>query len=372
MPKGLRLDELAERLGARLVGDPGATVFALAPLDSATPGTLSHLSSAAWRSSLVDTAASAVLLTETDLPSCPTNALVCANPYLAYARASAWFDHRPPPQTGVHERASIAANARLGRAVHVAAGAVVGEGAELGDGTIVGPGTVIGDGVRIGAGSELMANVTVADNVVIGARVRVHPGAVIGADGFGFTADENGQWVRIHQLGSVRIGDDADIGACTTIDRGAIGDTLIGAGVKIDNLVQIGHNCEIGDHTLICGCCGIVGSTRIGAHCVLAGGVGVGGDRPIEICSGVMVSGMSHVSRSITEPGVYSSGSVEQPHTRWRRNALRLRELDGLFARVRSLERRLEEAMIGGDSHRSARPQSKRGDGVERSTDEEG
>lgn len=330
-----------------MVGDPGASVFSLAPLDAAVPGTLSHLSSPAWRGRLPDTAATAVLLSEPDLPACPTNALVCPNPYLAYARASAWFDPRRAAEPGIHERAVIAPGVELGRDVSIAAGAVVGAGSVLGDGVVVGAGAVIGASVRIGAGSEIFPNVTLGDGVVIGARVRVHPGAVIGADGFGFAADDDGGWVRIHQLGTVRIGDDADIGAGTTIDRGAIDDTVIGAGVKIDNQVQIGHNCEIGEHTLICGCCGIVGSTRIGSHCVLAGGVGVGGDQPIEICSGVMVSGMSHITRSITRPGVYSSGGVEQPHARWRRNALRMRELDALFSRVRSLERQLGAALAG-------------------------
>ncbi len=338
---GLTLAELAERLGAEVVGDPGAVVHGLAALDSAGPGDLSHLSSAAWRERLPVTRATAVLLAAGDVARCPTNALVTANPYLAYARASHLFDTRPRPSAGVHPSACIDASARLGHGVAIAAGAVIEADVEIGDGVSIGAGACIGVGCRVGAGSEIMANATLADGVVLGERVRVHPGAVIGADGFGFTPDERGQFVRIRQTGGVRVGDDADIGACSTIDRGAIDDTVIGCGVKIDNQVQVGHNCIIGDHTLICGCTGIVGSTRIGAHCVLAGGVGIGGDRPITICDGVMVSGMTHVTHSIETPGTYSSGGIEQPHRQWKRNALRARELDTLFRRVRELESRL-------------------------------
>jgi UDP-3-O-[3-hydroxymyristoyl] glucosamine N-acyltransferase len=177
-------------------------------------------------------------------------------------------------------------------------------------------------------------------DVHLGARSIVHSGAVLGADGFGFAPDEHGHLVSIAQLGGLRVGADVSIGAATTVDRGAIEDTVIEDGVKIDNQVQIGHNCRIGAHSVICGCVGIVGSTSIGAHCVLAGGVGIGGSAPIEICEGVTITGMTHVSASINEPGIYSGGVIHSKSRNWKKNALRLQKLDALFRRVARLERR--------------------------------
>jgi UDP-3-O-[3-hydroxymyristoyl] glucosamine N-acyltransferase len=229
--------------------------------------------------------------------------------------------------------------------------------AEVADGVRIGPGVVIGPRCRIGAGTRLYANVAIGEDcllgddtvimpnvvlypgVTLGERCIVHSGSVIGADGFGFTPGEGGRLETIAQIGGVVIGADVSIGACTTIDRGAIDDTVIDEGVKIDNQVQIGHNCHIGAHSVICGCVGIVGSTRIGRHCVLAGGVGVGGDRPIEIADRVVVSGMTHVSSSISEPGVYSGGVLHAPNLAWKKNALRFGRLDELYRRVARLER---------------------------------
>ena len=216
---------------------------------------------------------------------------------------------------------------------------VVGPSCIIGDGARLHPHVVLGAECVVGAGVELHAGVVLCDRVKLGAHCVVHPNAVIGAEGFGYAPNERGELERIAQLGSVVVGANVSIGANSTVDRGALGNTVIGDGVKIDNQVQIGHNCAIGDHSVICGCCGIVGSTTIGRHVVLGGGVGVGGDGPLQICDGVTVSGMTHVSRSIAEPGVYSGGVLHDQTTSWKRNAVRFRQLDSLARRVSVLER---------------------------------
>jgi UDP-3-O-[3-hydroxymyristoyl] glucosamine N-acyltransferase len=340
------LGELASRLGARLVGDPEIRIHGIASLASAQPGQLSHLSSPAYRTQLAGTAASAVILAEADLPLWAGNALVVAKPYLAFARATQLFarpyDLAPAAAGGatVDPSAAIDPTAVLGQGVRVGARTRIGARARIHANVVIGEDCVLGDDV------ELLPNVVLYPNVRIGARSVVHGGSVIGADGFGFTPDEAGRLQPIAQLGGVVIGRDVSVGACTTIDRGAMDDTVIGDGVKIDNQVQIGHNSVIGEHTLICGCVGIVGSTRIGRHCVLAGGVGVGGDGPIEICDRVVVSAMTHVSASIAAPGIYSGGVLHGTNRQWKRNALRFQHLDELARRVARLERQLRpEAM---------------------------
>ena len=335
------LGALAERLGVELDGDPGLQITHLASLDTAATGALTHLSSAAYRDKVADCQASAIILTPEDRPLWPGSALLTGNPYLTYARATHFFRAPLAFAAGEAESATVAATAVLHESAHVAAGAVVGPGTVLGPGVIVGPNTVVGADCVIGEGSRLHANVTLADDVHLGAGCTVHSGAVLGADGFGYTPDERGQWVEIAQLGGVRIADRVSIGANTTIDRGALGPTVIEEGVKIDNLCQIGHNTQIGAHTLICGCVGVVGSTKIGRHCVLAGGVGIGGDRPIELCDQVMVSARSLITQSITEPGTYSSGTLHTKLALWKRNALRFQQLDGMMGRLRRVEKAL-------------------------------
>jgi UDP-3-O-[3-hydroxymyristoyl] glucosamine N-acyltransferase len=218
---------------------------------------------------------------------------------------------------------------------------VVGPDARIGPGCRIHANVVIGARCVLAHDVRIMANATLYDDVRIGARSVIHSAAVIGADGFGYTPGPDGRLEEIAQLGGVTLGADVSVGAATTIDRGAIEDTVVEDGVKIDNQVQIGHNVYIGAHTLVCGCVGIVGSTRIGRHCVLAGGVGSGGDQPITLCDGVVVSGMTHVSASIDEPGVYSGGVIFNRMGAWKRNALRFQQLDTLARRVGRLERRL-------------------------------
>lgn len=336
------LQELADRLSARLVGAPDLVISGLGSLEGAGEGDVSHLSSPAYRHQLATTRAAAVILREEDLPLWNGPALVTGNPYLAFARASRLFAREPALPPGVDASANVDPAATVSDSARVGPNVSIGAGAEVGDDAWLFANVVVGEHCRIGPGSRLMANVVLYAGVSLGARCIVHSGAVIGADGFGFTAAEDGRLEAIAQLGGVRIGDDVSIGACTSVDRGAIDDTVIEDGVKIDNQVQIGHNCRIGAHSLICGCVGIVGSTRIGRHCVLAGGVGIGGDRPIEIADRVVVSGMTHVSGSITEPGVYSGGVLHSPNLQWKKNALRFGRLDELNRRVAALERALQ------------------------------
>ncbi|ROR32224.1 UDP-3-O-(3-hydroxymyristoyl)glucosamine N-acyltransferase [Inmirania thermothiophila] len=335
---GRTLGELAAHVGAELRGDPGRRVEAAAPLDRAGPRDLAFLGHPRFRRHLAATRAAAVILAPEHAGDCPVAALLTANPYLAWARALALLHPEPPPRPGVHPRAVVAEGARLGAGVSVGPCAVVEAGAELGDGVVVGPGCVVGREARIGPGSRLVANVTLGPGVILGARVLVHPGAVIGADGFGFARDGE-RWVRIPQLGTVRIGDDVEIGANTTIDRGALEDTVIEEGCKLDNQIQVAHNCHIGAHTAIAGCVGIAGSTRIGRRCRIGGGVGITGH--LEIADDVQITAMSMVTGSIREPGVYSSGTPLEANPRWRRNAARFTRLDELARRVQALERAL-------------------------------
>ena len=324
-------------------GDSAIPIRGIAAIDRAGEGEITHLSSPAYRRHLAGTGASAVLLGAGDADDCPCAAVVVANPYLAFAVVSQLFEQRPElepgidPRAEVHPAADIHPDARIGAFATVAAGAAIGAGVQIGQGAFVGERSVIG------TGGEIMPRATIHHDVRIGERCVVHSGAVIGADGFGFTPHADGRFQAIAQLGGVVVGDDVSIGANTAIDRGALQDTIIGNGVKIDNLVQIGHNCEIGDHTLICGCVGIVGSTKIGRHCVFAGGAGVGGAGPIEICDHVMVGVVTTVTQSITEPGVYSGGTLHNATARWKRNALRFQQLDDIARRLARLEKsRLE------------------------------
>ena len=336
------LAEVVEReTGAEVVvqGDGDTPIRGIAAIDRAGEGDITHLSSPAYRRHLAGTGASAVLLGAGDADDCPCAAVVVGDPYLAFAVVSQLFEQRPELEPGIDPRAEVHPEASLHPDVRIGAFASVGAGAVIGTGVQIGQGAFVGERSVIGVGGEIMARATIHHDVRIGERCVIHSGAVIGAEGFGFTPHADGRWQAIAQLGGVVIGDDVSIGANTAIDRGALQDTIIGNGVKIDNLVQIGHNCEIGDHTLICGCVGIVGSTKIGRHCVFAGGAGVGGAQPIEICDHVMVSVVTTITQSITRPGVYSSGTLHNLTSRWKRNAVRFQELDSLARRVSRLER---------------------------------
>ena len=343
--------------GVEVVGDDCAAIHALAPIDAAKPGTVTHLSSPAYRRHLPKTEASAVLLRAADAAECPATALVVANPYLAFAIVSHLFDDAPRLEAGVHASAQVHATARIHAAAAVGPCAVVAAEAEVAAGAQVGAGAFIGERAQVGEDCLVHPNATLYHGVRLGERCIVHSGAVIGADGFGFTPGANGRQEAIAQVGGVVLGDDVCVGAGTTIDRGTMADTVIRDGVKIDNQVQIGHNCDIGEHTLICGCVGIVGSTKVGRHCILAGGAGIGGDGPVTLCDGVVVGVVTTVRRSITKPGVYQGGVLHDDAGRWKRNALRFGRLDELAKRVA----RLESLALGGAV---AAPAGKAGEGA--------
>jgi UDP-3-O-[3-hydroxymyristoyl] glucosamine N-acyltransferase len=341
MTKGYTLQALADFLGCDLQGDPHCTISRLNTLQTAVEGEIAFLASAAYARYLPGTAASAVILRRQDAETFNGNCLITANPYLAYARLSVLFDRSYEVHPNIHTTAVIAPSAILGSGVNIGANAVIGEGAVIGDHAFIGSGTVLGQDVVIGDGCYLHANVCLYHGVSLGRHVIVHSGAVIGADGFGF-ANDHGAWVKIRQLGSVEIGDNVEIGANTTIDRGALGNTKIGHGVIIDNLVQIAHNVEVGDNSALAGCVGIAGSSKIGKNCVLAGGVGVVGH--IELCAGVTITACTMVTKSITEPGVYSSGTPFTESARWRKNAVRFNQLDEMAKRLSSLEKKNRES----------------------------
>jgi UDP-3-O-[3-hydroxymyristoyl] glucosamine N-acyltransferase len=333
---GLTLAQLAERLGVELRGDGGIRISGLATLAEAGPAQLSFLANRAYRRLLPQTRAAAVVLTPADAQACPTAALLSDQPYLCFARAARLLHPQPQVMPGIHPSAVVDPSARVHASARVGALSVVEARAEIGARVEIGSRCVIGCDVGIGADSRLLCGSTVIAAAAIGARAVVHPGVVIGSDGFGMAWDAE-HWEKVPQLGSVRIGDDVEIGANTTVDRGSLGDTVIGDGVKIDNQVQIAHNVVIGAHTAIAGCVGVSGSARIGKRCTLAGGVGLVGH--IELADGVHITGMSMVTHSITEPGVYSAGTPLMDNRSWRRNAVAIKRLAGLLRRVARLEK---------------------------------
>ncbi len=333
------LAELVSYLEAELKGDPQCEIGGIAGLKEAKPGELSFLANPAYKSMLAGTRASAVIVDQKNADEL-RNAIIYPNPYLGYARIAKLFEERPTCEPGVHHSAVVDSAAQVDKTASVGPLAVIAKDARIAGNVVIGAGCFIGEKVVIGKDGFLDANVTVQHDVVIGERVVIHSGAVIGADGFGF-ADNEGRWEKIAQIGGVRIGDDVEIGASTTIDRGALADTLIGDGVKIDNQVMIAHNVKIGDHTAIAGCVGISGSTEIGQHCTLAGGVGLVGH--IRIADHVHVTGMTMVTKSIESAGSYSSGTAMMPTNLWKKNTVRIRQLDDLAARIRDLEKQLKE-----------------------------
>ncbi len=336
----ISLGELAIQFGCELIGDPSVQVSRVATLSGADGSSVSFLSAPAYRHLLTETRAAAVILRAADADTCPVNALVSSNPYLLYARIAAVLH---PPATmppGVHASAVVAASAIVAASAHVAAHTVIGDNCAIDDRAIVGPGCVIGRDCRIGEGTRLAANVTLGADVSIGSRCIVHPGAVIGSDGFGNAMSETG-WVKVPQIGGVRIGDDVEIGANATIDRGAIDHTVIENGVRLDNLVQIAHNVRIGEHTAMAAMTGVSGSTVIGKRCMFAGQTGIVGH--LTICDDVIVTGKTMISKNIDKPGTYSSGFPAEESGIWKRQVARFRRLDMLSARLSALEARKEK-----------------------------
>ncbi|WP_417693779.1 UDP-3-O-(3-hydroxymyristoyl)glucosamine N-acyltransferase [Pseudomonas sp.] len=347
MTATIKLGQLAEFLGATLRGDPEKVITGLATLQEAGPAQLSFLANPQYRKYLADSRAAALLLKPADADGFAGDALIVPDPYLAYARISHLFDPKPKSAPGIHPSAVIAADAVVDPTASIGPFVVIESAARVGPDVTLGAHCFIGARCEIGEGGWLAPRVTLYHDVRIGKRVVIQSGAVLGGEGFGF-AKEKGIWQKIAQIGGVTIGDDVEIGVNTAIDRGALADTVIGNGVKLDNQIQIAHNVQVGDHTAMAACVGISGSTRIGKHCMLAGGVGLVGH--IDICDNVFLTGMTMVTHSITEPGAYSSGTAMQPAAEWRKSAARIRQLDDIARRLRQLEKRVGDVTPDGNA----------------------
>ena len=332
----LTLNQVAEIACARICTAPPAPdsrIDHAASLSAAGPGSLSFYSHVRHRNDLRQTRAGAVLLQEADQAYCPVPALACDNPYLGMARVLQTLYPPSDVTHAIHPVAQVDETAQLGMPVHVGFACVVGARARIGAGSTLGPHCVIGKDVVLGEACRLHARVTLLDGTSLGDRVEVWPGTVIGSDGFGYAREER-RWVKLTHRGSVRIGDDCEIGSNTTIDRGMLDDTIIGCGVKIDNLVQIAHNVHIGDHSAIASNAGIAGSARIGRYCQVGGAAGV--QNHVDLADGVIITGMSKANQTLTRPGAYTSGTSIQENADWLRNAARFKRLDQI---VRALKK---------------------------------
>ncbi len=336
----LTLGEIADHLGLECRGNRARRLTGLANLATANETHLSFLANPRYKKFLDDTRAGAVILAADMAANARCDSLISDQPYLSYARATHLFDASPRLSPGIDASACVSGSAKIASGVAIGPRCVIGENVDIGAGTQIGAGTVIGDDSSIGARCTLHANVTLYHGVLIGDDCRIHSGAVIGADGFGF-APHAGGWEKIAQLGSVRIGCGVEIGANTTIDRGALEDTVIGDAVIIDNLCQIAHNVRIGEGTAIAGCVGIAGSAVIGAHCMIGGGAGIPGH--LTIADGVQIQAFTRVTGSIDEPGSYTSGTGAMETAAWRKNAVRFAQLDELYRRVVELERQIKK-----------------------------
>jgi UDP-3-O-[3-hydroxymyristoyl] glucosamine N-acyltransferase len=332
------LGELAQRFGLEVAGDPDALITGICTLTPGQPGRIGFLANPRYRPALAQTQAGAVVVGRRDAAALAGNGLVAKDPYRAFAQIARLFDRNRDFEPGIHASAVIADDAVLGQGVHVGAQAVIESGAHIGDGSYIGPACIIGAGALIGAGARLEARVYIHRGVQLGLRCQIQPGAVIGSRGFGNVMGPAG-WEEVPQLGSVVIGDDVEIGANTAIDRGAIDDTVIANGVRLDNLIQIAHNCRIGEHTAIAACTGIAGSTTVGARCMIGGAVGINGH--IEIADDVVILGRAMVTSSLPEKGVYGSGLPIAPAREWRKSVARVRRLGKLEDRLRSVEQKI-------------------------------
>jgi UDP-3-O-[3-hydroxymyristoyl] glucosamine N-acyltransferase len=332
------LADIAEKIGAVVHGDGQCEISSIATLIDATSGQIAFLANSKYSIQLADTEASAVIVTEADVDKCQTNALVMDNPYMGYALVAQLLDTTPKPARSIHPSAVIDVDVTIGEGVTIGANAVIEAGVTIADGVSIGANTFVGIAAQIGANSSIWSNVSIYHGVIMGENCLIQANTVIGADGFGY-ANNKGSWVKIPQLGTVIIGDNVEIGASTTIDRGALGNTIIKNGVILDNQIQIAHNVIIGENTAIAACSVIAGSTEIGKNCGIAGLVGINGH--IKVTDGCVFTGMTMVTKAITTPGVYSSGMPCQPNKEWHKNNARIRKLESLTKRLSTLEKDL-------------------------------
>jgi len=332
----MTLGELAVRFGCELRGDPAATVETVASLALADARAVSFLANPKYVGQLKGTRAGVVILDARSAAHSPVPALVAANPHATFARVAGVLHPDPPLKPGVHPLAAVAPGARIDPSAEISAHACIGEGARIGARSFIGPGSVVEHHAIIGDDTKLVARAFIGHHVKLGARCIVQPGAVVGADGFGFAPDK-GAWIKVPQVGSVVVGDDAEIGSNTCIDRGALEDTVIEEGVKLDNLIMIAHNCRIGAHSALAACVAIAGSSVLGKRCILGGRVGLTGH--ITLCDDVVVLGTTFISHSINKPGVYSSALPSEEAGVWRRIVGRIKRLDSMARRMRALEK---------------------------------
>lgn len=322
---------LAERFGLSVRGDGERRIDGVATLARAGDAQLAFLANPRYRSQLADSGAAVVVMREEDAEGYAGTALIARDPYVAFAKIAALFDHRPAITAGIHPSAVIDPSAVISPDASIGPFVSIGPRSCVDAGASIGPGCVIGEDCVVGEGCELVARVTLVRRVRLGRRVLIHPGAVLGADGFGL-AMEHGHWLKVPQLGGVAIGDDCEIGANTTIDRGALDDTVLEEDVRLDNQIQIGHNVRIGAHSAMAGCSAVAGSATIGRYCLIGGGAGVLGH--LQLCDRVVITAMSLVTSSIREPGEYSSGTPLMDNRSWRRSAARFKQLDALAKQV--------------------------------------
>ena len=316
--------ELARRFELELRGED-RPVHGVGTLSGATAAQLGFLANPRYRGQLAETNAGVVVLRAEDADARTGTVLIARDPYTAFAKIAALFERKPAREAGIHPTAAIDPSATVDASAHIGPHVAIGANSRIGAGAIVGPGCVIGDDCEVGDACELVARITLVTRVRLGKRVLVHPGAVLGADGFGIAMD-HGRWIKVPQLGGVVIGDDCEIGANTTIDRGALGDTVLEEDVRLDNQIQVGHNVRIGAHTAMAGCSAVAGSATIGRHCLVGGGAGILGH--LEVCDRVVITAMSLVTHSIREPGEYSSGTPLMDNRSWRKSAARFKQLD--------------------------------------------
>ena len=332
----IRLGELATRFGCELVGDPDVVISKVASLEGATGDSLTFLSNPALKKGLAGTGAGAVIVRREFAEYVPVAALIHDNPYATYARMATLLFPPAKIEPGIHETAVIDDGAEVHPTARIDAGSVIADGAKIASGCHIGPRSYVGPGCELGSDTQLIANVTLVRDVTVGERCAIQPGAVLGADGFGNAITPEG-WVKVPQLGGVRVGNDVEIGANTTIDCGAIDDTIIEDGVRIDNLCMIAHNVHVGAHTAMAGMTGIAGSARIGKRCMFGGKSGSVGH--ISICDDVVVLGKCMITKDITEPGTYVSSFPQELSRDWKRTVARVRSLGKLFDRVSKLEK---------------------------------
>lgn len=337
--KDYYLNDIAARFGGHVLGDGSTLINQIATLENARSGDLAFLASGKYRAQLTTTQASALIVSPHDAELTPLPRLVCDNPYTYFAKVSAFLNPSLPLAPGIHSSAVIGRNAHIDATAHIGAHVVIGEGVQIGKNSTVMAGCTIGNGTRLGDNALLYPQVVVYHDCILGHRLIAHSGVVIGADGFGLAMD-NDHWIKIPQIGRVIIGDDVEIGANTTIDRGALDDTVISEGVKLDNQIQIAHNVRIGAHTAIAGCVGIAGSTTIGRYCKIGGSAGILGH--LNIADHVQISSFTLIAKSISKPGSYTGIFPASSHDEWRKNSVHVRHLDALAEKIKTLQHELE------------------------------